>query len=86
MITFKKVRNYQFLHTETVRPRYEFISEQLDNEGNPLYRATWLGEKMEVRYLDSVLGYAETDQGWRDLIQSHNQEIEVLEKSFGMMN
>jgi hypothetical protein len=74
MITFKKVKNYQFLGSETVRPRNQYISEQTDETGAPLYQATWLGietGKMEIQFKGEVIGYALTDEEWRNFIQDH---------------
>jgi hypothetical protein len=80
MITFKKVKNYQFLGSETVRPRNQYISEQTDNTGAPLYQATWLGieiGKMEIQFRGEVIGYALTDEEWRNFIQDHARNNEV---------
>lgn len=74
MITFKKVKNYQFLGSDTIRPKQQYRSEQVDDQGTPLYLASWLGiedGRMEIRFKGEVIGYAVDDQGWKDFIQNH---------------
>ena len=74
MITFKKVKNYQFLGSDTIRPKQQYRSEQVDDQGAPLYLATWLGiedGRMEIKFKGAVIGYAVDDQGWKDFIQNH---------------
>jgi hypothetical protein len=74
MITFQKVKNYKFLGSETVRPREQYKSVQTDEKGKPLYYAIWLGiedGRMIIRFKGEIIGFATSDQGWRNFIQDH---------------
>jgi hypothetical protein len=80
MITFQKVKNYEFLGSETVRPKEQYKSVQTDETGAPLYQATWLGietGKMEIQFKGEVVGYALSDEEWRNFIQDHARNNKV---------
>ncbi len=84
MITFKKVKTYQFLGSETVAPKHQYVSVQTDEAGVPLYQATWLGieiGKMEIKFKGEVIGYALTSDEWQAFIQDHarNNKVRVNE-------
>jgi hypothetical protein len=73
MITFKKTKFFSRLLDEPdLKPKHEYISEQTDSTGKPLFQVTWLGSeigKMEIKFKGEVVHYAETAQEWQDFVQ-----------------